>query len=198
MSLFDPSDFVSDAGDNRDDNSSNRDGSKKRQHSDDAPYSPTRAVSDDEEELNRAPVYGGANDSDNSERSENSDDEVVPKPSDSTIDNIAFDILQVSQKHKEDEHDEMLRVPNANRSTRRVMTRFERCNIVGTRAQQLALGAEPLIDPEGEIDPLTIAERELAQFRIPMVIRRFLPDGTYEDWAVQDFNPNNSNQRDSD
>lgn len=34
----------------------------------------------------------------------------------------------------------------------------------------------------GESDPLEIAQKELAARKIPLIVRRFLPDGSYEDW----------------
>ena len=35
-----------------------------------------------------------------------------------------------------------------------------------------------------EYDPILIAEKELIEGKIPFIIRRYLPDGTYEDWNV--------------
>ncbi|OLP98722.1 DNA-directed RNA polymerases I, II, and III subunit RPABC2 [Symbiodinium microadriaticum] len=40
--------------------------------------------------------------------------------------------------------------------------------------------APVMVTLEGETDPLLIAEKELLQRVIPFVIRRFLPDNTYE------------------
>lgn len=38
-----------------------------------------------------------------------------------------------------------------------------------------------------ESDPLDIAMKELAQKKIPLVVRRYLPDGSFEDWkSVKD------------
>ena len=37
---------------------------------------------------------------------------------------------------------------------------------------------------QGETDPLEIARKELKQRRIPIIVRRYLPDGSFEDWAV--------------
>lgn len=34
-----------------------------------------------------------------------------------------------------------------------------------------------------DTDPLEIAKKELAQKKIPLIVRRFLPDGSYEDWT---------------
>lgn len=40
-----------------------------------------------------------------------------------------------------------------------------------------------------ETDPLEIAMKELAARKIPLIVRRFLPDGSYEDWqwVSQDY-----------
>ncbi len=46
------------------------------------------------------------------------------------------------------------------------------------------MNAPVMVDIEGEIDPLKIAEKELREKKIPMIIRRYLPDGSYEDWPL--------------
>lgn len=38
-----------------------------------------------------------------------------------------------------------------------------------------------------DMDPILIAEKELAERKIPFLIRRFLPDGSYEDWRVNEL-----------
>ena len=35
-----------------------------------------------------------------------------------------------------------------------------------------------------ETDPLVIAEKELREKKIPFIIRRYLPDGSHEDWPI--------------
>lgn len=42
-----------------------------------------------------------------------------------------------------------------------------------------SMNAPVLVDLEGETDPLQIAIKELAQKKIPLIIRRYLPDGWY-------------------
>jgi DNA-directed RNA polymerases I, II, and III subunit RPABC2 len=37
------------------------------------------------------------------------------------------------------------------------------------------------------MDPILIAEKELAERKIPFLIRRYLPDGSYEDWRVNEL-----------
>ncbi|OHT00533.1 DNA-directed RNA polymerase subunit rpb6 [Tritrichomonas foetus] len=51
---------------------------------------------------------------------------------------------------------------------------------------QIAQGAPVQTDVEGEFtDPLLIAEEELRKGKTPLIIRRYLPDGTFEDVAVR-------------
>jgi DNA-directed RNA polymerase I, II, and III subunit RPABC2 len=50
-----------------------------------------------------------------------------------------------------------------------------------------SMNAPILVPAEGETDPLQIAIKELAQKKIPLVIRRYLPDGSFEDWSVSEL-----------
>lgn len=51
----------------------------------------------------------------------------------------------------------------------------------------LSMNAPVLVPTEGETDPLEIAMKELAAKKIPLVVRRYLPDGSYEDWTVSEL-----------
>ncbi|GAN05661.1 DNA-directed RNA polymerases i protein [Mucor ambiguus] len=73
------------------------------------------------------------------------------------------------------------------RITTPYLTKYERARILGTRALQISLSAPVMIDIDGESDALKIANRELREKKIPLIIRRFMPDGTYEDWKVKDL-----------
>ena len=42
-----------------------------------------------------------------------------------------------------------------------------------------SMNAPVLVDLEGESDPLLIAIKELQEKKIPLVVRRYLPDGWY-------------------
>lgn len=68
--------------------------------------------------------------------------------------------------------------------TSEYLSKYERARILGIRALQISNGNQPLIDSGRETDPLSIAEKELAAGKNPFIIRRNLPDGTYEDVAV--------------
>ncbi|KAJ9622428.1 subunit common to RNA polymerases I, II, and III [Taxawa tesnikishii (nom. ined.)] len=56
-------------------------------------------------------------------------------------------------------------------------TTYERARVLGTRALQISMNAPVLVDVEGETDPLQIAIKELREKKIPLVVRRYLPDG---------------------
>lgn len=49
------------------------------------------------------------------------------------------------------------------------------------------MNAPPMVDVEGESDPLEIAYKELREKKIPFIIRRYLPDGTFEDWKLEEL-----------
>ena len=68
------------------------------------------------------------------------------------------------------------------------LTRFEKARIMGSRALQLSLGAPPFIDFSKNISTsLEIAMEELQQKVIPIVIRRTLPNGDYQNIAIGQF-----------
>lgn len=84
------------------------------------------------------------------------------------------------------------------------MTRYERARILGTRALQIryvfvviyvwwnthmtdSLNAPVMVELDGESDALVIAMKELREKKVPLIVRRFLPDQTFEDWDVKDL-----------
>lgn len=79
------------------------------------------------------------------------------------------------------------KIPDDKRTTTPYMTKYERARILGTRALQISMNAPPLCDLEGETDPLQIAMKEFNQKKIPLIIRRYLPDGSFEDWTCEEL-----------
>jgi DNA-directed RNA polymerase I, II, and III subunit RPABC2 len=71
------------------------------------------------------------------------------------------------------------RISDDKRSTTPYMTKYERARVLGTRALQISMNAPVLVDLEGETDPLQIAIKELREKKIPLVVRRYLPDGWF-------------------
>ena len=79
------------------------------------------------------------------------------------------------------------RIANDKRTTTPYMTKYERARVLGVRALQISMNAPVLVDLEGESDPLQIALKELKEKKIPLVVRRYLPDGWYEDWTCEEL-----------
>ena len=65
---------------------------------------------------------------------------------------------------------------------------FEKTKILGMRTNQLAQGARPFITvPEYITDVKEIAILELEQRRLPIIIKRHMPDGSYEKFRLSDL-----------
>ena len=69
-----------------------------------------------------------------------------------------------------------------------MLTRFEKARIMGARALQLSLGAPPFVPvPKDTSTSLDIAMEELNERLIPIVIRRVLPNGDYQNIPINHF-----------
>lgn len=79
------------------------------------------------------------------------------------------------------------KIPNEERTTTPYMTKYEKARILGTRALQISMNAPVLVDLEGESDPLQIAIKEMNEKKIPLIVRRYMPDGYYEDWTCEEL-----------
>ncbi|XP_051159397.1 DNA-directed RNA polymerases I, II, and III subunit RPABC2 [Leptopilina boulardi] len=106
------------------------------------------------------------------------------------------DDIELENKEEEGENFELLTsrgdensggVETSKRITTKYMTKYERARVLGTRALQIAMCAPVMVELEGETDPLQIAMKELKQRKIPIIIRRFLPDNSYEDWGIDEL-----------
>jgi DNA-directed RNA polymerase I, II, and III subunit RPABC2 len=68
------------------------------------------------------------------------------------------------------------------------LTNYERTKIVSFRASQISNGAKPyILVPEGVTDSYVIATMELDAKRLPFIMKRPLPDGTFETWRLSDL-----------
>jgi DNA-directed RNA polymerase I, II, and III subunit RPABC2 len=77
---------------------------------------------------------------------------------------------------------------DSNHRTYPFLTNFERTKIIGLRANQISKGSIPFIAvPKHVTDVRDIARIELEQKRLPFIIKRPLPNGTYEYWRLTDL-----------
>ena len=111
------------------------------------------------------------------------DDDVADLTNEHTInvsENHKFEIVSKDKTYE--------RIETKKRVTNSMMTMYELTKIIGVRAQQISSGMEPLVEVDPDIrDTKFIAIQELLQKKMPVIIRRFLPNGMYEDWRVDDM-----------
>ena len=76
---------------------------------------------------------------------------------------------------------------NKNRLSRPYLTKFEKSKIIGVRAQQIANNSTPLIEVKRGMTVMDIVQQEFKEKKIPLIIRRYFTDNTYEDWRLRDL-----------
>jgi DNA-directed RNA polymerase subunit K/omega len=75
-----------------------------------------------------------------------------------------------------------------NHKSQPFLTQYEKTRILGFRTNQLAQGAKPFVAvPEYMKSTLEIARLELEQRRLPFLVKRPMPDGTFEYWKLSDL-----------
>jgi len=78
-------------------------------------------------------------------------------------------------------------VSKENRVSSNRMTKYEMVRILGERTKQLNMGAKPLIKNYKGLSYDTIAEKEFVLNMIPYKIKRPLPNGKFEIWALDEL-----------
>lgn len=132
------------------------------------------------------------------------DEEQMFKKISNTLKNSSVSELLVEKHHEMRSHneEEIRKLTSVSRNnngdiiddfhkTTPIMTKYERTRILGQRCRQLENGAIPLVDlkqyEDELLDDLFIAKLELAQRKLPFIIRRPLPNGSSEYWKVSDL-----------
>jgi DNA-directed RNA polymerase subunit K/omega len=78
--------------------------------------------------------------------------------------------------------------PDAIHRSQPFLTLYEKTKILGFRANQISQGARPYVDvPEYVTSELEIARMELEQRRLPFILKRPMPDGSFEYWRLSDL-----------
>lgn len=69
-----------------------------------------------------------------------------------------------------------------------ILTKYEKTRILGQRTKQLNEGSNTFIPiSESIIDNYIIAEMELKEKKLPFIIRRPIPNGSFEYWKLEDL-----------
>ena len=71
-------------------------------------------------------------------------------------------------------------------------TKYEYTALVGTRAQQIAEGAKPLVSLDGMVTSSSrfvweVAEKEVLEKKLPFIIHRRFPNGVSEYWSTNEL-----------
>lgn len=68
------------------------------------------------------------------------------------------------------------------------LTLYEKTKIIGFRANQISQGAQPFVKVPADVtDCADIARLELNAKRLPFIVARPMPDGTFEYWRLSDL-----------
>jgi DNA-directed RNA polymerase I, II, and III subunit RPABC2 len=67
------------------------------------------------------------------------------------------------------------------------LTKYEKVRIIGTRAEQLENGAPPVIDIGDMTSSIEIAEKELEERKLPMIVIRNMPNGEKRSIPISQF-----------
>lgn len=67
------------------------------------------------------------------------------------------------------------------------LTKYERTRIIGVRKEQIAKGAAPMVDISEMKTLDEIVEKELLERKLPLKIRRPLPNGKVEIWSLKEL-----------
>ncbi len=67
------------------------------------------------------------------------------------------------------------------------MTKYEKARILGIRALQINNGTQPMVNTNNLTDAMDIANKELMEYKMPFIIRRKYPDGSYIDIKLSDM-----------
>src|SRR5437868_10160411 len=136
-------------------------------------------IGDDEYDENYDETAKENEDIDNLDNYENNDNNCEYRTDELDLNDI---VENVRKPHKSNV------VPNDQRITKPIMTKYEHAKIKGVRAIQLSNGAKPLV--KGDIKnktPQEIAELEIAHGMCPLIVERPMPDGLVERWKVAEL-----------
>jgi len=88
-------------------------------------------------------------------------------------------------------HLEIIRNEEKNKKNRKMpnyMTKYEKARILSVRARQISEGSVINVELDSSyIEPYLIALKELNENKLDLTIRRYYPDGSYEDWDVNEL-----------
>ena len=141
-------------------------------------------------------MLGKDEDEDGDDDDDEPDEHYLQKFNDAVTKNYILDFHPECKMHNYDEisaHTIVIRDAYNNiiddlHRTLPYLTKYEKARVLGQRAKQINMGAKAFVKvPDNVIDGYLIAELELAQKRIPFIIRRPIFGGGCEYWNLKDL-----------
>ena len=128
-------------------------------------------------------------DSEDNLSSENdSDDESIEEISE--IDNTEIENDEENIFNQIDPEKELnlnKRIPDDERISLPYLTKYEKVNLIGTRAKQISDGSDIYVISKNVKTAVDISKLELEYKRQPFKIKRTMPDGRYEIWSLNEL-----------
>ena len=94
-----------------------------------------------------------------------------------------------------DENKKAYEVAKENRMTDPQLTHYEKIRLLGIRAKQIAMGAKVMVKYDNDMGAIELAKHELNNKTTPLIIKRQLPDNSYELWKVRELTINNDDDK---
>ena len=167
--------------------------------------------SDDNESINETVDEEGniivnvnENDNDNENENENENEDSITKSENINIlsDTLLDDVYDSSEDDGDDESDDeelfsitlpneemqkTLQIPDNERISINILTKYEMVRLLGTRAKQISDGSKVFVKYDGAKSAMELAELELKYKMIPLKIKRPMPNGKYEIWKISEL-----------
>jgi DNA-directed RNA polymerase I, II, and III subunit RPABC2 len=89
---------------------------------------------------------------------------------------------------EKDSERQSFEIPSNERTTDNQITHYEKVRILGIRSKQIAMGAKVMIKYDNDMSAVELAKYELSNKTTPLIIKRSLPDNTYEMWKISELN----------
>lgn len=97
-------------------------------------------------------------------------------------------VLKKKEVGAQEAQENQLKNTQRSRHSSMTMTKYEHAKVIGIRAEQISRGAQQFVSDDGtRFDPIAIATRELHAGVLPFLVVRKLPDGTEEQWHVNEL-----------
>jgi len=115
----------------------------------------------------------------------NDDDDKDDIKNDNETEDCLYDYDDINYGQDSDNkiHETLL----SDRITDNKLTHYEKVRILGIRAKQIAMGAKVMVKYDTNMSSIDLAKNELNNKTIPLLIKRSLPNNSFEIWKINEL-----------